>query len=62
MKSLNEQLLKLVTLCGTKDLTMWEEQFTRSMYALYLRDGESTRGMTGGMVEKIEQIYRKHFA
>ena len=58
MKSLNEQLLKLVTLCGTKDLTMWEEQFTRSMYALYLRDGESTRGM----VEKIEQIYRKHFA
>jgi hypothetical protein len=41
---------------------MWEEQFTRSMYALYLRDGESTRGMTGGMVEKIEQIHRKHFA
>ena len=61
VKSVGQQLEKLITLCGTKDVNRWEETFIRGMWAAYLRANESTGGMTGPMVEKIEQIYRKHF-
>jgi hypothetical protein len=61
MLSVGKQLERLITLCGTADVTRWEETFIRGMWGRYLRANSSTSGMTGSMVEKIESIYTKHY-
>lgn len=52
---------QLAGLVGTKDLNDWESTFVRDMLDRTQR-GKRTSPLSGSQVEKIEQIWKKHFA
>lgn len=60
--SIGAQLEQLDGLRGTKDLSEWEANFVANMVVRYVAAGKSTTALTDRMVEKIEQIWTKHFA
>ena len=61
MPSVGNMLKQLEGLLGTKDITPWEEKFIKS--AIEQSDqGRSTPKLSGKQVEKIDEIWERHFA
>lgn len=61
--SIANMIVRISGLCGTKDVTDWEDSFIRSIYDKYLRrDKSKALELTGKQVETIERIHDKHFA
>ena len=52
---------QLAGLVGTADLNAWETTFVRDMLDR-TQEGKRTSPLSGSQVEKVEQIWRKHFA
>ena len=59
--SLGAMIQQLHGLCGTGDVSAWEDDFIKSVY-VWSREGTDTRGVTERQIPIIERIYRKHFA
>ena len=59
--SLGTMLQQLHGLCGTADVTAWEDKFIESVY-VWSKNGTDTRGITDKQLPIIERLYRKHFA
>lgn len=55
-------LEQLDGLRDTRDLSPWESDFVTSVLHRYLQAGKKTSVLTGSQVEKVEQIWAKHFA
>lgn len=60
MVSTSVMIQQLESLTETNDLNDWEKQFVRNL-ANRLEAGEVTR-LTDNQVEKLDELYRKHFA
>lgn len=61
MATVRIQLLQLEGLLGTADLSEWEQKFVEN--CLRQSDhGDHTPKLTGKQVEKIDDIWAKHFA
>lgn len=60
--SLGTQIEQLDGLRGTNDLNDWEDGFVESVVNHYEAAGKSTLRMSAKVAEKIEQIWRRHFA
>lgn len=60
--SLGTMIEQLDGLRDTRDLTDWEQQFVTHVLHRYLTAGKSTATLSGKQVEKIAQIYGKHFS
>ena len=59
--SIANMIVRISGLCGTKDVTEWEDNFIGSI--LDRTDGgKETCGLTSKQVEIIERIHNKHFA
>lgn len=59
--SVGNQIRRLDGLLGTDDLSEWEQKFVADI-ALSTQTGALTVGLTDAQVEKIEEIFSKHFA
>ncbi|WP_011298524.1 hypothetical protein [Cupriavidus necator] len=59
MVSTTQMIQRLEGLLGTKDLNSWEQGFVRSL-ATRMHAGEVTR-LTGDQVDKLDELYGKHF-
>lgn len=59
--SLGTMIQQLSGLLDTNDLSHWEQTFIASMVE-HTGNGSRTSHLSEPRVEKIEQIYRKHFA
>lgn len=46
---------------GTKDLSKWETEFVESCWEKS-NEAQDTRRLSNKQIEKIEQIFNKHFA
>lgn len=59
--SVGTMLKQMAGLVGTKDLNDWETRFVKNVLQ---RTGEGARTsiLTADQVEKVEQIWREHFA
>lgn len=62
MKSVGAMLETIAGLCGTSDVTDWENTFISDNLAKYKAAGKSTSGMTDKVVEVIERIHDKHYS
>lgn len=60
--SVGTMLEQLDGLRDTKDLTDWEHNFVTSVLERWLLARKDTLSLTPTQVEKIEQIWEKHFA
>lgn len=60
--SIGTKLEQLDGLRDTDDLTEWEDGFVETTYFAYERAGKSTSRFSSAVVEKIEQIWARHFA
>lgn len=60
MASVGNMIKRIDGLRGTKDVTPWEEQFIADMMERS-DQGKRTSHLSGAQVEKIEQIFNKHF-
>ena len=60
MKSLGAMVQQLCAMVGTNDLTKWETDFMCSI-GRTTGDGEHTQGLTERQVNRVEELYRKHF-
>jgi hypothetical protein len=54
-------LAQLEGLLGTEDLSEWEQKFV-SNCLVQSDQGQHTPKLSGKQVEKIEQVWEKHFA
>lgn len=61
MKSIGQKIKQLQGLLGTRDVSAWEEGFIENI-AASTREGRETTHLTPNQVEKVDQIYDKHFA
>ncbi len=61
MISVATMVAQLEALLGTKDLSAWEHDFVRSVSERVQMWGGTTR-LTAAQVNKLEQVYRRHFA
>ncbi len=61
MKSIYQKVQQLSGLTGTKDLSDWEAKFVASV--VEAMDGTmATTKLTSKQVEKIDEIFERHFA
>jgi len=60
MKSLGAMVLQLAGMVGTKDLSKWETDFVCSV-GRRTADGEHTGCLSERQIDRIEELYRKHF-
>ncbi len=60
MKSLGAMVKQLAGMLGTDDMTEWETGFVKSVYD-QSGEGEDTTFLTAKQVEKVQQLYAKHF-
>lgn len=61
MPSVGSKLKQLEGLLGTKDLSEWEQRFVQN--CLERSDqGRHTPELSGKQVEKIDDIWERHFA
>lgn len=58
MKSIGTMIEQLSAMLGTDDLNPWETQFIQTVQ----RHQKNTTALTERQVDKIEQLYDKHFA
>lgn len=61
MTSLGTMVTKLEGLLDTQDLTAWEHDFITSISERVGLAGGKTSGLSEAQVDKIGQIYAKHF-
>jgi len=61
MASINTMIKKCAGLVDTRDVSEWENQFLKSVLERS-QQGERPSLLTSPQVEKLEQIYEKHFA
>lgn len=61
MKSLAGMIQQLEGLLGTRDISSWEEEFINNIAERVEMWGDTTR-LSGAQADKIEQIWKKHFA
>lgn len=59
--SLGVMIRQIDGLVGTDDISSWEEAFIASVSG-YADDRRNPKVLSDKQIEKIEQIYRKHFA
>jgi len=59
--SVGTKLQQLHGLLGTNDLTPWEQGFVRNVYDA-TGGGAHTSILSGNQVEKIDDMWTKHFA
>lgn len=62
MPSIGTMIEQLDGLRDTDALTDWENEFVTSVVARYQGANKDTRALSAKQVEKIENIWRKHFA
>lgn len=62
MKSIGKKLEMIHGLCGTSDLNKWEESFVISNYDRYKQAGQVTSMLSAKVVDKIDDLYNKHFS
>lgn len=62
MPSIATMIEQLDGLRDTDALTDWENEFATSVVARYQDANKDTRALSAKQVEKIENIWRKHFA
>jgi hypothetical protein len=65
MARLGELSIKVEQLDGlrdTNDLNDWEQRFVTSVVTSWLHNNKNTQHLTDKQVEKIEQLWEKHFA
>lgn len=60
MKSVGAMIQQLAGLVGTQDLNAWERQFVVHIGDLS-ETGRLTTRLSEAQVDKIEQLYTKHF-
>lgn len=60
MKSLGQKIKQVTGLIDTRDVSGWENRFLIDM-KIKTNDGERTTHLTPKQVERIEEIYDKHF-
>jgi hypothetical protein len=60
-KTVGQKILQLQGLLGTDAVTPWVTTFVEDMFAKS-NGGKKTSHLTGRQVEKIDQIWREHFA
>lgn len=61
MKSLGAMIQQLDGLLNTRDLNAWENQFVTSL-VLRTQQGRDTSRLTERQVDRMTELYRKHFA
>lgn len=61
MKSVGQQIQQLQGLLGTDAVSEWETTFISDI-AAKTNDGRRTTHLSEKQVEKLDQIYREHFA
>lgn len=61
MNSIDSMLKRINALVGTKDLSKWEEEFVESCWEKS-HEATDTRRLSDKQIDKIEQIFHKHFA
>lgn len=59
--SIGTKLEQIVGLLGTRDVNSWEQGFIESVRGALPPHGQTT-ALSGKQVEKIEQIWTKHFS
>lgn len=59
--SIGGMLKQLACMVDTKDLTDWENGFLKNVLERS-EQGARTSGLTEKQVDRIEQLWRKHFA
>lgn len=60
MKSLEQQIILLKGLVGTKDISDWESSFIVSISEQVARE-KGTTGLSSKQLEKMLDIFGKHF-
>jgi len=60
MASLNTMVKQCAGLIGTKDVTLWEDQFLQSVVERTAQ-GDNTTSLTEKQVDVLERIHAKHF-
>lgn len=60
MASVGKMIRRISGLLGTKDVTPWEERFITDMVERS-GNGQNTTRLSGNQVEKIEQLFNKHY-
>jgi hypothetical protein len=61
MKSIGQKIRQLTGLLGTKDINEWEHEFIRKLDGGTL-GGMDTTYLSPKQVEKIDEIWSRHFA
>ncbi len=60
MLSTSKMIQQFEGLIGTEDLSVWEAEFVQKLADIN-RSGEVTK-LTGNQVDKLDELYRRHFA
>ncbi len=60
MASITLMVKRCAGLIDTKDVTAWENQFLTDILAK-TRQGDDTTGLTEKQVDRVQQIFNKHF-
>ena len=61
MKSVGSQIKQIAGLLGTCDITDWEQSFITNILE-QTNNGELTVRLSGKQVNRVEDLYLKHFA
>ncbi|MDO8595671.1 MAG: hypothetical protein Q7R45_03510 [Sulfuricaulis sp.] len=59
--SIGTKIKQLEGLLDTKDLSDWENEFLHSI-SVRTDCGRDTTGLTGKQIERLEELWSKHFA
>lgn len=62
MKSLAQKIEQCHGLCGTKDVSAWENEFLNDIFYKMKRNQNTTGFMTDKQIGVLEKLYAKHFA
>lgn len=62
MKSLQQKIQILEGLLGTKDITSWEDGFITGLVERLEASKGQVLKLSDNQIEKLDQIYAKHFA
>jgi len=61
MASINSMVKRLHNLVGTPDLNDWETKFVTNLMN-QSQQGENTTSLTEPQIERLEELFDKHFA
>ena len=61
MTTLNTMVKRVAGLEDTTDVNDWENQFIKNIVR-QTNDGDDTRSLTERQIERLEELFSKHFA